>query len=182
MTVRTAARLCAALSAAVALSSCATLFGSPESRPVAEAMGDPAGLKELAQTLIAKENFELAYRYVALIHILHPDSEQNREVFPLAAHLYRKSWAPHRTELDSVWTTSEPLFMFAWLADFYRDGNDFPQEQMEALFLGMNGGLLRDFLAYAKARPYIAQWTISAEKNNGIVESVTGTRIGSPQS
>ena len=182
MTVRTAARLCAALSAAVALSSCATLFGSPESRPVAEAMGDPAGLKELAETQIAKENFELAYRYVALIHIFHPGSEKDRELFPSAAILFRRSWSPHRAEVDSIWVTSEPRFMKRRATDFYRDGNDFPQEQMEALFLGMNGGLLRDFLAYAKARPYIAQWTISAEKNNGIVESVTGTRIGSPQS
>jgi len=85
-----------------------------------------------------------------LIHILHPQSEQNRGAFPLAARSYRKSWAPHRTELDSIWTTSEPLFLFAWLAGFFSDRQEFPQEQMEALFLGMNYGLFRDFLAKGK--------------------------------
>ena len=176
MTVRIAARLCAALFAALVCSGCATLLGSPESRPVAEVLDDPARLKQLAEAQIARQNYELAYRYVALIHILHPDSPENRDAFPLAAALYRKSWAPHRTELDSIWTTSEPLFLFAWLAGFFPDAKEFPQAQVEALFLGMNGGLLRDFLAYAKPRPYIAQWTISVEKNNGIVEKISGSR------
>jgi hypothetical protein len=171
MIMRTAARLCAALLAIGALAGCATLSSSP-----AGALGDAEQLKAMGEAETAKENWELAYRYISLIHILHPDSPQNREVFPLAAHLYRKSWAPHRTELDSVWTTSEPLFLFAWLAGFFQDANEFPQPQMDALFLGNNYQLFRDFLAYAANRPYIAQWKITAEKNNGIVESVTGTR------
>jgi len=181
MTIRTAIGLCAALLAAIGLGGCATLFGSPESRPFAQVMGDPERLEELADSEAAQEHWELAYRYLALIHILHPESAQNREVFPRAAFLFRKSWAPHRTEFDSIWTTSEPLFMFAWLAGFFPDAQEFPQQQMDALFLNMSFGLFRDFLAYAKIRPYIAQWQITAEKDNGILLSVTGKRVGSPQ-
>ena len=101
---------------------CAALSGAPAtSAPCAEALRDPAKLQALAEAAGAEQDWELAYRYLALIHILHPDSEKNRELFPAAATLYRRSWAPHRTELDSIWTTSEPLFMYAWLAGFFQD-------------------------------------------------------------
>jgi hypothetical protein len=176
MTVRAAAQRWAALFAAVLLAGCATLNGSPASQPFAEVIADSTRLKELAEAQAADQNFELAYRYLALIHILHPQSAENREVFPLAAAFYRKSWAPHRTELDSVWTTSEPVFMFGWLAGFFVDAQEFPQGQVEALFLNMNYGLLRDFIAYGRSRPYVALWTISADKDNGIVQKISGSR------
>jgi len=160
---------------------CASFSHAPaSSAPCAEALADPTQLKSLGDAALAEQNWELAYRYFALIHILHPGSEQDRELFPVAAHLYQKNWRPHRTELDSIWTTSEPIFLFAWLAEFYQDGQQFPQEQMDALFLHMNGGLLRDFLAYAKNRPQISPWQITAEKENGIVLKITGVRGGAP--
>ncbi len=174
MIFRSAARLSAALLSAFALSGCAMLSGGQEYRPCGEVLGDAEQLEALADAAIAQENFELAYRYVSLIHLLHPESPQNRELFPMAAALYRKSWAPHRTELDSVWTTSEPIFMFGWLAGIFQNANEFPQQEMEALFLHMNAGFFRDFLAYAKDRPHVARWAISAEKDDGIVLSVTG--------
>jgi hypothetical protein len=182
MLARAAAQFLAVSIVGAALG-CATLSGRDStSAPCAEALGDPAQLQRLTDAALADKNWELAYRYVALIHILHPDSVQNRELFPIAAHLYRKNWAPHRTELDSIWTTSEPLFLFGWLAGFYQDGQEFPQEQMDALFLYMNAGLFRDFLGYAKDRPLISQWVISIEKNNGIVEKITGVRSNPPAS
>jgi hypothetical protein len=176
MIARAAARLLAVSIAATTLGCAAFSGATATSAPCTEALRDPAELQHLADAAIAEQNWELAYRYFALIHILHPGSEKDRELFPIAAHLYRKSWAPHRTELDSIWTTSEPLFLFGWLAEFYADGQEFPQEQMDALFLGMTAGLFRDFLGYAKDRPLISQWVISVEKNNGIVEKVTGVR------
>ena len=176
MMARSAARFTAVCLALGALG-CAAISGAPAaSAPCTEVLRDPDQLLELANAATAAGDVELAYRYVALIHILHPDSEKNREVFPLAARLYRRSWAPHRTELDSIWTTSEPRFMIAWLAGFFQDGKEFPQEQMDVLFLGMSYDLFRDFLAYAKDRPLVSQWVITAEKDNGIVEKISGSR------
>src|SRR5689334_19692113 len=79
---------------------CATLSGAPAaSAPCTEVLGNPDQLQALAEAASRDQKWELAYRYLALIHILHPDSEKNRELFPAAATLYRRSWAPHRTEL-----------------------------------------------------------------------------------
>jgi hypothetical protein len=100
---------------------CAVLSGAPAtSTPCAEALRHPDKLQALAEAESREQNWELAYRYLALIHILHPGTEQDRELFPAAATLFRRSWAPHRAELDSIWTTSEPLFVYAWLAGFFR--------------------------------------------------------------
>jgi hypothetical protein len=170
---RAAAFLCATFFT-LGVSGCAA--NSTASAPCGEALGDPERLLELARAADAERNVELTYRYIALIHILHPGSGKSREVFPLAARAYRLSWAPHRTELDSIWVTSEPRFMIAWLAGFFQDGQPFPQEQMDALFVGMNYGLFREFLAYAQNHPRISQWEITAEKDNGIVEKVSGSR------
>jgi hypothetical protein len=156
---------------------CATLSGAPAtSAPCSDVPRDPDQLSALAEAASAEQNWELAYRYLALIHILHPESEKNRELFPAAATLYRRSWAPHRAELDSIWTTSEPLFMYAWLAGFFSDGGEFPQEQMNALFFGTSYSLFRNFMEYAKARPRVSQWVITAHEENGIVDQISGSR------
>jgi hypothetical protein len=160
---------------------CAALSGPPAaSAPCADVLRHPEQLQALAEAASAEQNWELAYRYVALIHILHPRSEQDRELFPAAATLYRRSWAPHRTELDSIWTTSEPLFMYAWLAGFFSDGSEFPQQQMDALFVGTSYSLFRNFTRYTKDRPQLSKWEISAEDQNGIVTKVTGSPATPP--
>ena len=180
MKARLAARIAVLFIAAGALG-CAALSGAPAtSAPCADALRDPDQLQALAEAASAEQNWELAYRYLALIHILHPDSEKNRELFPAAATLYRRSWAPHRTELDSIWTTSEPLFVYAWLAGFFSDGREFPQAQMDVLFVGTSYSLFRNFVRYANDRPKISRWAISAEDENGIVTKVTGSPATPP--
>ena len=180
MKTRIAARISVVFIAAGTLG-CAALSGAPAtSAPCGDALRDPDQLQALAEAASAEQNWELAYRYLALIHILHPDSDQNRELFPAAATLFRRSWAPHRAELDSIWTTSEPPFMYAWLAGFFRDGGDFPQAQMDGLFVGTSYSLFRNFVSYAKDRPQISKWVISAEDENGITTKVTGSAIAPP--
>jgi hypothetical protein len=170
------AALIAALFVATGGLGCAALSGSSAtSAPCADALRDPDELQALAEAAGRDQNWELAYRYLALIHILHPGSEQDRASFPAAATLFRRSWAPHRAELDSIWTTSEPLFVYAWLAGFFRDGGEFPQEQMDVLFVGTSYSLFRNFARYAQDRPQISRWRISAEDENGIVTKVTGS-------
>ena len=175
MKARIAAQISAVIITAGALG-CATLSGAPaESTSCSDALRDPDKLQALAEAASRDQNWELAYRYLALIHIFHPGSEKDRELFPAAATLFRRSWAPHRAELDSIWTTSEPQFVYAWLAGFFRDGGEFPQAQMDGLFVGTSYSLFRNFARYAQDRPQISRWKISAEDENGIVTEVTGS-------
>jgi hypothetical protein len=178
MMIRSAARLIA-VSFAVSALGCSTLSGTHASS-CADTMRDPDQLQALAEAASAEQNWELAYRYVALVHVLHPGSEKDRELFPAAATLFRRSWAPHRAELDSIWTTSEPQFVYAWLASFFANGGEFPQQQMDTLFVGTSYSLFRNFVNYAKERPHISRWAISAEDENGITTRVTGTPAPSP--
>ena len=147
-------------------------LGCATSKPCTEMMRDPVELRAAADTAIAEQDLELAYRYVALIHTLHPQSAQSREAFPLAARLYHKNYSAHRSELDSVWVTSEPRFMIAWLATFFREGGEFPKAEVDALFLGQNYALFRDFLAYAANHPRLSQWTVSAVDDNGVIQEI----------
>lgn len=176
MRPRIIGRISAVFLAAGALG-CAALSGAPAtSAPCSDALRDPEKLNALSEAAAAEQNWELAYRYLALIHIFHAGGEKDRESFPAAATLFRRSWAPHRAELDSIWTTSEPLFMYAWLAGFFADGREFPQEQMDALFFGTSYSLFRNFMNYAKDRPQLSQWVITAEEDDGIVEKISGSR------
>jgi hypothetical protein len=176
MSYRIIARIAAVSIAAGALG-CAALSAAPATpAPCGDALRDPENLHALSEAAASEQNWELAYRYLALIHIFHAGSETDRESFIPAATLFRRSWAPHRAELDSIWTTSEPLFMYAWLAGFFSDGGGFPQQQMDALFFGTSYSLLRNFMSYAKDRPQFSQWEITAEKDNGIVQKISSSR------
>lgn len=158
------------------------LLGCAASTPCTEVLRDPDQLLEAANAAIAERDLALAYRYVALIHILHPESAQSRDAFPLAARLFRKNYMRHRTELDSIWVTSEPRFMISWLAGFVRDGETFPKEPMDALFVGSNYGLFREYLAYAQNHPRLSQWVVTAADDNGIVQEIQAVPAARPGS
>src|SRR5262245_30515104 len=101
MSLRSIGRFAALLATAGALG-CAALSGTPAtSAPCADALRDPEALHALSEAAAADQNWELAYRYLALIHIFHAGSERDRNSFVAAATLFRRSWAPHRAELDS---------------------------------------------------------------------------------
>jgi hypothetical protein len=142
----------------------------------------PETLAERADAALRKRDLELGYRYLALIHILHPESDENHEQFPLAARVFRRNHLRHRSELGSVWVTSEPRFMFGWLGQFCREQEDFPRREMELFFIGMHYGMFRDYLAYAKTSADLSRWTVSAEEDNGIIESLTAVRSEGPSS
>jgi hypothetical protein len=63
-----------------------------------------------------------------------------------------------------------------WLGSFYADAA-FPQREAEFLLVGMPVGFLRDFEAFAAARPELARWAVTAEDDNGIVESLSARRV-----
>jgi len=141
-------------------------------------LGRPALLVEQAHAALARGDLETAYHHLALVHALHPDSAESREVFRLAARCFVESHFRHRTEPGSIWVSSEPVFMYRWLEQFFLDAEEFPQAQVEALFIGMHYGMFRDFLAHARSRKELSRWVIVARDDNGIIHSVSGERAG----
>lgn len=155
----------------------------------AEVRLDADQLYDRAVAELRAGQLEMGYRYLALVHVQDPHGEKDREAFLLATRVFRKLHFRHRTEADSVWVRSQPRFMFAWLAGFFRGRDGFPQDEMNAMFLGMHYQMFRDFLAWAKQRaneePDLVRWTITAEKDDGRIESVVATpsdtrRAGTP--
>ncbi len=170
---------------------CAAPFGEkscPEAQAAARArgaeasckvLGRPSLLVESARDSLAQGDLETAYHQLALLHTLHPDSAENREQFRLAARLFLEAHFRHRTEPGSIWVGSEPQLMFRWLEQFFQEAEEFPQPQVEALFIGNHGGMFRDFLAYARGRPALSGWVILAADDNGIIYSIEGRRAES---
>jgi hypothetical protein len=157
---------------------CASAAPAPAGCPkgIDEVLGSPALLREQADAALAKDDSELAYRYLALIETLHPGSPESRELFPAAARLFKRGYFRSRiSKPDSVWTTSEPAFMFRWLSAFFRGAEEFPQQQVDVLFLRMPMTLYDEFTQYAKARPKdFARWEMRVTDDNGRIETFTG--------
>ena len=158
---------------------CASQSRGPDACPkgIAEVLGSPALLREQADAALADDDSELAYRYLALIEALHPESAESRELFPAAAKLFKRAYFGNRiSQPNSVWLTSEPAFMFHWLSFFFRDEEAFPQPQVDTLFVGMPVTLYDEFNIYAKNRPkYFSRWEMRVTDDNGRIESVSGT-------
>jgi len=137
---------------------------------------EPGRLRDEAQALLDAQDEEGAYRKLARIRLEHPGSPEAREVFPAAARLLKRAWWRHRhREPESPWLTTEPGFLFEWLASFYGDG--FPQREAEFLLLGMPQGFLRDYEAFAATRPELAAWAITAREDNGILQGLDAVRV-----
>ena len=155
---------------------CASPARGPDACPksVDEVLGSPALLREQADAALADDDSELAYRYLALIETLHPESAESRALFPAAAKLFKRAYFRNRiAKPDSVWTRAEPAFMFHWLSGFFRDAKEFPQREVDELFLGMPVILYDEFLAYAKERPkYFSRWETRVTDDNGRIQSV----------
>jgi hypothetical protein len=168
----------------VAAFGCASRSSAPDSCPksIEGVLGSPALLREQADVALADDDSELAYRYLALIETLHPESMESRELFPAAAKLFKRAYFRNRiSKPDSVWLTSEPAFMFQWLSLFFRDAEAFPQQQVDILFVGMPVSLYEEFHDFAKRRPkYFAHWEMRVTDDNGRIDSITATLAAPP--
>jgi len=163
--------------AAVLLAVLATLpsAGVPGcARPAAPWSSDrPAARLAEARAAVSEDDLPAAYRALKEIRERHPESAEADEAYPLAAGVFKALWRRTRyREPDSVWHTTEPEFMYAWLADFYRGGT-FPREPVETLLLGLPWSFSQRFLAWAETRPETARWEHDVVEDNGIVEAVT---------
>jgi hypothetical protein len=172
-------RRCALVATAllVATSGCVTVSreaGEPASCQAL--LDDPSWLRAQADAALAEKNLEVAYRYLAWIEALHPESPESTEAFPLTARLFKTLYHRNRyTRPDSIWLTSEPVFLFQWLARYFGN-DDFPREQAQALFVGLPYGFFREFVAFSESQPNLRGWTLSAEEDNGIVTAISARR------
>ncbi len=146
---------------ATTLAGCATL-GRSEAKT----------LRDDADQLLQTQDLEPAYRKLALIRVRHPESPEAREVYPVAAAIFKRMWWRNRyTNPESPWLTEEPEFLFGWLESFADEA--FPLEQAETLLLGMPTNFYQQYEAYAANSAVLARWPIAMEKDNGIVESIS---------
>lgn len=158
--MRPSAPIALAILLATTVAGCATL-GRSEAKT----------LRDDADHLLEAQDLEAAYRKLALIRIQHPESPEAREVYPVAAAIFKRKWWRNRyTNPESPWLTEEPAFLFEWLESFADEG--FPQEQAETLLLGMPFSFYQEYETYAAGSPALARWPIAMEKDNGIVVSL----------
>jgi len=159
---------------------CATPPGQPGACPksIQEVLADPRLLREVGDAAVKNGDYEMAYRYVALLQTLHPESAEAQDLYPAAAKLFKRAYLRNRIKHPkSVWVNSEPAFMFQWLASFFEEGGEtFPQEQADLLFLGMPYNVWEEFERYAEGRRKLfAYWQLQATADDGKIESVSGT-------
>jgi hypothetical protein len=141
----------------------------------------PRTLLDEAKTAIDQHDQKAAYLLLKQIATEFPDSSESLEAFPMAADCLKALYFKNRlSDPASVWVTSEPDFMFEWLARYFSDG--FPEEAANTLLAGFPGSVFRRFEEFAKTRPQLSQWAIQAHDDNGIVQSVTASRSGTETS
>jgi hypothetical protein len=117
---------------------------------------------------------EAAWPSLKRIGSEHRESAESNEAFRLASWCLRKVYDFRRYHVpDSPFVTSEPRFMLEWLVHFFDD--EFPQEQVDQLLLGMPYSLFRDFQAIAEGHPQLSRWTLHAKRENGRIEYVRAT-------
>jgi hypothetical protein len=133
---------------------------------------EPRLLLEQAKLALGREEEELAYRFLALLQALHPDSPEAADSFLTATALFRSAYFRNRlVDERSIWVLSEPYFLYQWLARHW--GDEDPREKLEALFLGMPFNVFDNFRTFASRHPNIVHWRFEATKDNGIVQTIT---------
>jgi hypothetical protein len=146
------------------------------SKTIEEALADPQLLRAEADQALKRDDPELAFRYLALLETQHPGSPDSRELYPAAARLYQRVYYRNRIPSPNApWMHYDHALMYFWLSQFFESPDQFPQEQVDLLLVGMPYNFFEEFAAYAAVRPRLFQfWGFQATADNGKVETVTG--------
>ena len=146
--------------------------------PSDELLSRPDLLLERGRAAFTAQNNELAYRYFALVHQLHPKSKEDEKAFEYAMTVYRIFYVANRyRHPDSIWITSEPTFLFQWFETFVSD-KDFPKLQAQFLLQGGTYTFAQLFLEHAEHRPKLAAWRIEVDADDGYVTAIRASRAG----
>jgi hypothetical protein len=125
---------------------------------------------EEASAALERKDYEAAYAHLKRVATEYPDSPEAVEAFPAAAACFKLLYHHYRyRQPDSAWVTSEPTFMFEWLARSFADS---PEAAANALFVGCPYNLFREFQEFGKDRPQLSRWALEAQDDNGIIQSV----------
>jgi hypothetical protein len=157
---------------------CATASSTPiGAQPGSDAvLASPELLRERYQSAVERRKPDLAYAYLSLIHLLHPTSPEDREVFPMAAKQFKQNFYLHRGKSPgSVWALSEPVFMIQWILEIEARSETFPEEEFVYLFRAMPIDFYEQFASYAKPRGVYRRWDIQVTDDNGRIESIRAT-------
>jgi hypothetical protein len=160
---------------------CASLGGGRGCPPgAADVLADPGLLREKADEELHEGDWEGAFPYLDLLLVLHPDSPEVKELYPAAARLYKRGYLRNRAGApESAWFHYQHALMYYWVSRFFESPEVFPQEQVEALLLGMPYPFFEEFSAYVYARAKLFErWRVRVTEDNGRVDSVTGFQMG----
>ena len=137
----------------------------------ASVLRSPQRLVARGAAALAQRDLDRSYCYFALVRTLHPQAAEASGAFANAAVLFKTLYLRERyANPGAIWFTSEPEFLFAWLASFYDEG--FPQAEVEALLRSMPAPFAAELDAWAAAHPRMARWRVEVTDDNGLIETV----------
>jgi hypothetical protein len=138
--------------------------------------GSSEGILHEARSAYEARDFETAYWRAKQLETEHPDSPDSYQAFVIACGSLKLLHHRHRyAQPDSVWVTSEPEYLFGWLAKYL--DSEAASEAANVLFVGLPFQVFRDFQAYARSHPELAPIVLRAEDDNGIIQNVTIDRL-----
>lgn len=163
----------------VALGCASAASAPPGTQPGSDAvLASPTLLRERYQAAFERRDVSLAYAYLSLVHMLHPESPEDRVLFPMAAKLFKENFYLNRGKHPgSVWALSEPVFMIQWILEIEEHSETFPQEEFVYLFRAMPLDFYELFESYAKPRGVFRRWDIQVTNDNGRIESIRATPV-----
>jgi hypothetical protein len=147
-----------------------------------QVLKSPRRLLERTEDALRSGNPRLAYRYAALLRLLHPDSKQTAQAFDFACRAFKPIWRRERlADPTSNWALWEPQFMFTWLASFFTE-DEFPKQQVNSLLLRMPDMFFSEYEAFVAreglyTKPPITQWKLEMEHDDGLVTAIRATRV-----
>jgi hypothetical protein len=137
-------------------------------------LGEPRRLLDQGTDSFQAKDFDAAYRDLSEIRRRYPESSESRQAFPIAASAFKRIYFRDRlTQNEHTGHLAEmSAFMIDWFGSFF-GGPEFPEAEARALFLGMPYTLFQEFMARAETRPEISRWSPRAEKDDGIIQSIS---------
>jgi hypothetical protein len=141
------------------------------------ALRDPKALFDHGKAALDARELDLAYRYFALVHQLHPASAEDVAAFPWACGIFKRFYEENRyAHPDSVWSSSEAVFLFDWLETFFAKQKQLPAAELRILSHGAPYPFGAQFLEHAKTRKAFAGWRFAIEDDNGRIVTINGER------
>lgn len=153
------------------------MLSSDRSEDLRIAWDSPAQLLEQAKHLISQQKLDEGYSLLQVIHMKHPESEEDFEAFGLARRVFGNRYFRTRyVEATGAWANSRAYDIFQW-ANSYIEDERFP-EIIELTLRGLPYPLYQQYLDFS-GRPFDLEstWSIRVTKDNGMIDSVKAAKV-----